>query len=196
MALIDPRPAPSVDSEGGKHNIYEVLDATTYEALEDQEIITANDFFLTGDLDLKGDLSLVITNDVNNKRSVNIYAVDRSDTYQIERNQQLVSAKDFQLEGDIDVAGDWVFVTTYNADERASFTATVFGSKFNQEISWQYNPITDDYFMTITHGLSRHPFVKMLAQDGTELEPKIVHITKNRLKIISNIQIQSELHVI
>ena len=128
--------------------------------------------------------------------NTNIYKIDAGKTYTILEGQQLVVSQDFYLNGDITVTGDWSFIVSYSTKVKENITSFVFSGKYRSEEIWQYNAKTNDYYMMIHHGLDRYPLVRMMDLVGTELEPKIVHISKNRLMIVSNIKISSQLFVI
>ena len=189
LTFVDP------STVGGRTNVYAVIAGDNYQVMSTQQLVSAEDFYLAGDITLTGDWAFINTNNPVTSNRTNIYALQTNEEYQVKRDQQLVSAADFYLYGDITLDGDWAYVVDRNPASMEYTLASTFSGK-DHSVIWSYDSKRQMYFYIVHHGLDRYPVHKMLSLDGQELEPEVVHLSKRKLLIRSNVPIGSTITVI
>ena len=189
LTFVDP------STVGGRTNVYAVIAGDNYQVMSTQQLVSAEDFYLAGDLTLTGDWAFVNTNNPVTSNRTNIYALQSNEEYQVKRDQQLVSAADFYLYGDLTLSGDWAYVVDRNPASMEYTLASTFSGR-DHNVIWSYDSKRQMYFYILHHGLDRHPSHKMLSLAGQELEPEVIHLSRKKLMIRSNVPIGSTLTVI
>ena len=185
----------NVTDIGGQTNVYAVIAGVNYEVRSTQQLVSAEDFYLSGDITLTGDWSFINTNNPVTSNRTNIYALQTNEEYQVKMDQQLVSAADFYLYGDMTLTGDWAYVVDRNPTSMEHTISSTFSGK-DHNVIWSYDSKRQMYFYIVHHGLNRHPSHKMLSLAGQELEPEVIHLSRKKMMLRSNVPIGSTITVI